>query len=267
MSGRGAAMDARWLQRLAFRFGYQLTLRKLPQYEVRRKTLGIPRDMEPEFVELYRRTCEYTLTSVERMYALYQAVRHVVAHEVPGDLVECGVWRGGSCMLMAGTLLACGDTSRRIVLYDTFAGMTRPSERDVRTADGSPQLPRWEAFRRQGYNAWCYASVEEVWANMRSTGYPADRIELVAGEVEHTLPARAPRQLALLRLDTDWYESTYHELRHLYPRLAPHGALIVDDYGAYAGAREAVDRYLREQGMVMYLHRIDTAGRIGIKGG
>ncbi len=255
----------RSLNKLAFRFGYALTLRKLPQYAVRKKALGVPRDMDSEFVQIYEKTAPYTLTSVERMHALYEAIRHVVRNGLPGDLVECGVWRGGSCMLMAHTLLALGDTSRKIYLYDTFAGMTRPDEADLHSVDGAEQISRWEVFQREGYNEWCYASIDEVRANMLSTGYPQESVVLVQGDVEETIPEIAPEKIALLRLDTDWFRSTYHELEHLYSRLVKNGILIVDDYGAYDGARLAVERYFSERNIRMYLHRIDTAGRIGVK--
>ncbi len=255
----------KFLRKLAFRFGYNFTLRKLPQYAVRKRELRVPRDMEPEFVDIYAKTQEYTLTSVERMYALYRAVKYIHASGIPGDLVECGVWRGGSCMLMATTLLALGDTSRKLYLYDTFTGMAKPQEMDIHKRDGSEQISRWEAFQRDGYNEWCYAPLDEVRKNLESTGYPQDSIVWVKGEVEQTLPATVPEHIALLRLDTDWYQSTAHELNHLYPRLTKQGILIIDDYGAYDGARLATDQYFAENNLNLYLHRIDTAGRIAVK--
>jgi hypothetical protein len=89
----------------------------------------------------------------------------------------------------------------------------------------------------------------------------------VKGKVEDTIPRAAPKQIALLRLDTDWYESTYHELKHLYPRLVPGGVLILDDYGHWEGARRAVDQYFEEERIRLFLHRIDYAGRLAIKPG
>ena len=258
-------MTQAWLRKLAFRFGYDINLRRLPQYETRRKKLDVPRDMEPEFVEIYAKTHDYTMTSVESMYALYDAVRQVVRGGIEGDLVECGVWRGGSAMLMARTLMALGETGRKLYLYDTFAGMTRPGEIDRRARDGSPTIPRWEHFEREGYNEWCYVPIEEVRENLLATGFPAHALVMVKGEVEKTLPAKAPKAIALLRLDTDWYQSTYHELVHLYPRLARGGFLLLDDYGSYEGAKQAVDQYFAENGPAPYLHRIDSTARISLK--
>ncbi len=253
------------LRRLAFRLGYDFTLRRLPQHDTRRRLLKVPRDMAPEFVDIYERAAPFTMTSVERMHALYDGVRHVVANSVPGDLVECGVWRGGSAMVMALTLIALGETSRKIHLYDTFAGMTRPGEVDRRARDGSETLSRWQHFQRDGHNEWAYAPLEEVRENLRSTGFPEDRLVFVEGEVETTLPARAPGEIALLRLDTDWYRSTYHELVQLYPLLAAGGVLVLDDYGSFEGAKKAVDQYFAENDIDAFLHRIDSTGRLAIK--
>ncbi|MDP6774278.1 MAG: TylF/MycF/NovP-related O-methyltransferase, partial [Rhodospirillales bacterium] len=154
------------LKKLAYRFGYDFTMRKLPQYDTMRRRLGIPRDMDPAFADICEKAAPFTMTSVERMYALYEGVKHVVARNVPGDLVECGVWQGGSSMVMALTLAALGDTSRKIHLYDTFAGMTRPGEVDRRARDGAEQISRWQYFQRGDHNEWCYASLAEVRTNM-----------------------------------------------------------------------------------------------------
>ncbi|MEE8171939.1 MAG: TylF/MycF/NovP-related O-methyltransferase [Alphaproteobacteria bacterium] len=253
------------LRKLAFRMGYNFSLRKIPQYDRRRRMLNVPHDMEPEFVELYDRARAYTLTSVECMYSLHQTVKYISQNDIPGDMVECGIWRGGSSMMIALTLESLGDFSRDIYLYDTYAGMTRPENVDVRSQDGMEQISRWQAFQRDGYNEWAHATVEEVRANMRATGYPEDRLHFVAGDVETTVPAIAPDRISLLRLDTDWYRSTRHELMHLYPRLSRHGALIIDDYGAYEGSRKATDEYFAGAAAPIYLGRIDEAARIGFK--
>ncbi len=224
-------------------------------------------DMEPEFLALYTRCQPYTMTSIERMYGLYTAVRHIQKHRIAGDLVECGVWKGGSCMLCALTLLAAGDISRTIFLYDTFEGMTKPSPRDI-DYRGTRALDIWASLRRGAYSdwpGWHHASLAEVRRTMLSTGYPEEKIRFVPGKVEDTLPGTLPDRIAILRLDTDWYESTRHELLHLFPRLVPGGVLLVDDYGHYRGAREAVDEYLDNNQEELFLVRIDYTGRIGVK--
>ena len=154
-------------------------------------------------------------------------------------------------MAAALTLLRLDDAERELYLYDTFAGMPPPSEVDVDYA-GRTMYP--------GAN---HVSADEVRHALRSTGYDEDRVHLVAGRVEDTLPGQAPERIACLRLDTDWYESSRWELEHLYPRLATGGILIVDDYGHFQGARQAIDEYFA--GQPIFLSRIDYAARLLVK--
>jgi hypothetical protein len=220
--------------------------------------------LEPEFNRLYERCAPFTMTSRERMYAMYQASRYVADAGIPGDVVECGVWRGGSSMMGALAMSAVPGAARKLWLYDTFEGMPEPSQEDY-GLHGEDALAEWQRNQRGEINEWCYAPLEEVRANLLSTGLAADGFELVQGLVEETIPARVPEQISLLRLDTDWYESTYHELVHLFPRLVPGGVLILDDYGHWGGVRDAVDRYVRENGLGLLLARVDYAGRMAVK--
>ncbi len=219
--------------------------------------------LEPEFERFLERCEEYTMTSRERMYSVFQAARYVSAAGITGDVVECGVWRGGSSMMAALTLDAAGE-ARRFWLYDTFEGMPAPTAEDV-GLHGEDAFAEWQRNQRGEINEWCYAPLDDVRTNLQSVGIPENRLELVAGKVEETIPQRVPERIALLRLDTDWYESTWHELVHLYPRLVYGGVLILDDYGHWGGARAAVDRYLAEHGINLLLNRIDYSGRIAIK--
>lgn len=232
-------------------------------YSVVRRSDDAPK-LPPEFMALYEKTRAYTMTSIERMFALHTAVRHVVQHNIPGDIVECGVWRGGSSMMAAHTLCALGNTERKLYLYDTFAGMSRPTSHDV-DVRGEAAAASWEQQQQGGVNEWCYASLDDVRANMATVPYPRDKVIFVKGKVEDTIPGTLPGQIALLRLDTDFYESTAHELEHLYPLLAPRGILILDDYGHWKGAREATDSYFAKHGLKMFLSPIDYTGRLGIK--
>ena len=221
-------------------------------------------DLEPEFMRLYERCREQSMTSVERMYALYKATRYVVERDIPGDFVECGVWRGGSMMLVALTLLSLGRGDRGLWLYDTFQGMTAPTVDDVQEMSGRGAADILAENPRTLDNPfWGIAPKQAVEENLRRTHYPADRVHLIEGDVLQTIPARTPERIALLRLDTDWYATTKHELEHLYPRVSPQGVLIIDDYGYWRGSRKATDEYFGANAPL--LNRIDFTGRIAVK--
>lgn len=211
------------------------------------------------FMDLYNSIKDYTMTSIERAYSLYKALDYLLDKKIQGDMVECGVWKGGSCMLMAYFFKSRGETHRRIFLYDTFEGMIEPG-----SADGEFEKKEWDRLKiDEQKNSWCYSSLEEVKANMQKTGYPSENIVYVKGKVEDTIPATMPSKIALLRLDTDWYQSTHHEMEHLFPLLNDYGVLLIDDYGVWQGARKAVDEYLKN--LPFHLQRIDNAGRLLIK--
>lgn len=222
-------------------------------------------DLSQADKELIRSIRPDTMTSVEGLCALINAVRHIVKDGIQGEIVECGVWRGGSMAAAAQTLLKMGCADRHLYLFDTFEGMPQPGARDVNW-EGKQALDIYRRRRnRDGSSRWCSASQEEVFKVMSACGYEQSKIHLVKGRVEETVPTAAPAKIALLRLDTDWYESTRHELVHLFPRLARGGVLIIDDYGHWKGAREATDEYFAEQGMNIFLHRVDYTVRVGVK--
>jgi len=223
-----------------------------------------PLDFDPAMQNLCREVSPFTMTSPERVFALRQSVHHIIRNKIVGDIVECGVWKGGSMMVIARTLMELGVTDRNLCLFDTFQGMSEPTALDS-SRDGESASDLLAMADKDTSWVWAYSPLEEVGKNVKGTGYPAERIAFVKGKVEDTLPANSPKQIALLRLDTDWYESTYHELVHLYPNLSAGGILIIDDYGHWEGARKAVDQYFQEQGLKPLLHRIDYTGRICIK--
>jgi hypothetical protein len=111
------------------------------------------------------------------------------------------------------------------------------------------------------------ADLADVKRNMALTGIESDQMIFVKGKVEDTIPNTIPEQIALLRLDTDWYESTKHELIHLYPKLIKKGILIIDDYGHWKGCKEAVDEYFAQHKIHLMLNRIDYTGRLAVKTG
>ena len=234
-------------------------------YEVRKRQTqeeAFP-DFEPSFHLLHAKCAPYSMTSPERLYAVHQAVKYVSRAGVLGDIVECGVWRGGSSMMAALTLGECGDETRDVWLFDTFEGMPEPESRDVSFV-GEDASEHWRETQRDDHNDWCFSPLDDVERNLASTGIPASRLHFVKGKVEDTIPEAGPERIALLRLDTDWYSSTYHEMKHFFPRIAPGGVLLIDDYGHWEGAREAVDTFLEEIGANLLLNRVDYTARIAV---
>lgn len=204
-----------------------------------------------------------SMTSPERLFTTLMAARHVCAEGIPGDFVECGVWRGGNSLIAADVFRRL-DPGRKVHLFDTFAGMTAPTEHDVDRA-GRQVFEKFESMSREGHNDWCYASLEEVMANFSALGL-AEWAEFVKGDILETLrrPQTLPDRIGILRLDTDWYESTKLELEVLYPRLQVGGVLIIDDYGHWGGARKAVDEYFADRPQP-FLAYTDYTGRVGVK--
>ena len=245
------------IKRFFIFLGYQIVKKESNQF--------IPPDIEKEYHDIILESLPYTLTSVERVYGLISSVKYIVESNISGDIVECGVWRGGSVLASINSLLNFGSDSRDIWLYDTFEGMSAPTEEDYSLRSGSAK----EKFNETKFNDkssnWCFASLDDVKKTLSRSTYSSERIHYIKGMVEETIPSSMPEKIALLRLDTDWYESTKHELEHLYPLLVPGGILIIDDYGHWNGCRKAVDEYFCLLEKKPLLLRLDYTGRVAIK--
>jgi len=219
------------------------------------------------FEIIHDKVRNYTLTGWASIFALFEATRYIVRNRIPGVFVECGVWRGGSMMAAALTLKNADCTDRNFYLFDTFEGVENMPTPDVMDIERTTGKPAYEALK--GYNirdaSLGHGTIDDVLANMRTTGYPMDRIHTIKGMVEETLPNTETGPIALLRLDTDWYSSTKAELEHLYPKLSPGGILIIDDYGHFEGAHIAVDEYFNSIDNAPLLQRVDYAVRLAIK--
>jgi O-methyltransferase len=237
-------------------------LRKIRAPRTPRLDRVIP-EISPAETALLERFSAYTMTGIERQWALISAISYLNANRIPGDVVECGVWRGGN-MLIAKELCKGSPLARKFYLYDTFAGMSAPSAADV-TSSGEPAEKTYRERQRSDHTDWVYASLDDVRDNFRNAGLLDDEVFFIKGKVEDTLRIEAdlPKQIALLRLDTDFYESTKAELEVLYPRLVPGGVMIVDDYGHWRGARKAVDEYFRDAHPLLV--RIDYTARLMVK--
>jgi O-methyltransferase len=227
---------------------------------------NFPSDFAASEIENITAVEGFTMTSHERQVVLLRAVEYLVQNKIEGDIVECGVWKGGSMMLIARKLLQLNETIRNLFLFDTFEGMSEPNEKDVSAIDNSTAS---ELLKKEnklaGDNVWCYSSFQEVKANLQKTNYPQEKIFYFRGKVEDTLPEPSVNKIALLRLDTDFYESTKHELEILYDLVVPGGVLIIDDYGHWTGSKKAVDEFIEKRKLKIFLNRIDYTGRLAIK--
>ena len=212
---------------------------------------------------------DLTMVSPARLTDTVLAVKHIEINNIPGSFVECGTWRGGNAIAAS---LACNKyfKNRNFYIYDTFTGMSEPDDRvDKSVFIGDTSKNVFNKHQELNFNSWCYASLDEVKENFKKAGLTLENITFIKGKVEDTLKIKSnlPEKISVLRLDTDWYDSTIVELEVLYPKLEIGGVLLIDDYGYWDGARKAVDDYfLRHDTPTRpFFAHSDFTGRIGIK--
>lgn len=233
-------------------------------FKKEKKENVIPEEFN-EFAEIYNLCKGYTMTSIERMFSLYKATEYIVKNKIEGDFVECGVWRGGSTMVILKTLEKFGDLNRKVWLFDTFEGMSEPTDddKDFKSESAKKQLDK--SAKTDESIIWAYATIEDVKRNIALINYPEHNVHYIKGKVEDTLPDNNYfSSISLLRLDTDWYESTKVELDNLYHLLQQKGILIIDDYGHWQGCKKAVDEFFSDKDFPL-LQRIDYTGRLMVK--
>lgn len=207
------------------------------------------------------------MTSRSRLRATLMSCEYVVRSGVPGDFVECGVWRGGHGIL-ARKIFNNLHSDKKVWMFDTFSGMTRPTDadRDLKGGDQPATIFKQKQLSENSSD-WCNASIDEVREHVVDQVGSLEGVRFVKGDVSETLQDRnnIPESISCLRLDTDWYESTLIELKVLYPRLEKGGVLIIDDYGKWAGSKKAVDEYFMQLGLVPFLIFVDNSSRLLIK--
>ena len=207
-----------------------------------------------------------SMVSVDRLWAVMQATRYIVKNNIEGDLVECGVWRGG-CSLAIAMILDELKSNKKIYLFDTFAGMTEPGGNDKNCDEVDAKIKFFKS-NKTNYNSWCYASIEDVKNQFQKLNLTQKAV-FIKGDILKTLKLKTniPKKISLLRLDTDWYESTKYELKILFPILQKDGVLLIDDYGHWKGARKAVDEYSEENEFFnkCLIWKTDFTGRSLIK--
>lgn len=224
-----------------------------------------PRDFSEFDINIHNAVKSFTMTSKERVKVLIDSIRYLCENDIEGDFVECGTWKGGSAMAIA-LVAQKYNNIRKLWLYDTFEGMSAPTDIDV-DLNGQKAEERLEQEKtnKKKSRGWAYSPLEEVKSNIKNTNYPIEKIKFIVGKVEDTLPLNHPETISLLRLDTDWYESTKIELEYLYPKLVYGGILIIDDYGHWQGCKKAVDEYFEKNNIKVFMHRIDYTGRLIVK--
>jgi O-methyltransferase len=236
-------------------FGYKII-------NIEKEQLSLPADFEKDHLEIISIVKDYTMTSTIRIFSLIEALKYIEKNNIEGDIIECGVWKGGSMMVVCEVMKRLGNQSRKLYLYDTFEGMVEPEAVDLNIENQSAQ----KMWNNEKDSCWCYSSLEEVKNNIDKIGYDKEKITYIKGKVEDTVPHEGmSNKIALLRLDTDWYNSTKHELEYFFPLLVKNGILIIDDYGYWQGAKKAVDEYFGKHNIFPLLNRLDETGRIYIK--
>jgi O-methyltransferase len=190
-----------------------------------------------------------TMVGTKRLDNIQHCVTTALKDDIPGDLIETGIWRGGSVILMRAILKAYGDTTRTVYGADSFEGLPKPDARYA--AD-------------KGDKHWTFAnlavSLDQVRANVERFGLLDEQVQFLKGWFKDTLPAAPINQLAVARLDGDMYESTMTAIENLYPKLSTGGFLIVDDYGALKGCRQAIEDYRGKHGITEPIEKVDHSG-------
>lgn len=240
----GGARVGPWLRyggrRVASRRGYELAKRiEIPATFV---TDGLYDNRVPFSGE--------TMIGLKRLENVRVCVERVIKDQVPGDLIETGVWRGGCAIFMRGILAAHGIDDRQVWLADSFAGLPEPD---------TARYPLDE-FSDLHNQVGLAVSREDVEANFRRYGLLDDQVRFVEGWFEETLPNLAGHTWAVIRLDGDLYQSTIEALENLYPGLSPGGYCIVDDYGTYSACRQAVEDYRSKHDVDEPIVDIDGSG-------
>ena len=220
--------------------------------------------------EEYYQICkkESLNVSKERFVSLYQSINYIYKNDIEGDFVECGVFMGGSAMMISFAMREfdkINNSSKNLWLYDTFEGMANPTIHDenILNEKATTELKN-KTKKENSKDIWAYSSIDYVKQNIKKTNIKLERVKYIKGLVEKTLIKDKPKKISLLRLDTDFYESTKIELEELYPLLETGGIIIIDDYGHWKGCKKAVDEYFKDKKNIFF-QQIDYSGLIGVK--
>jgi hypothetical protein len=238
-------------------------------YELRNKTYKVKFEdyhyQRFNFDKYYNICKKYSINvSYERFLSLYQALQYISKNKIKGDIVECGVFKGGSAMFICFFLKFFLVNNKKIWLYDTYEGMSAPSKVDIDLNNKKAKDFLKEKKIENLNNVWAYSPLSYVKKNIKITNFDQKKCLFIKGKVENTLKMNKPKSISLLRLDTDFYKSTKAELDNLYNLIIPGGIIIVDDYGHWKGCKLAVDQFFKNKKNILFLN-VDYTGIIGIK--
>lgn len=265
----------RILKNMATTLGYEVRypVRKRPPAPTETEGSNWGFDLEQEALEAIEQVKDHTMLSLPRLVTLYQQAAFCEEFEIGGSFVECGTWRGGSVGIMALANLRRGRARRHIHLFDSFESIPEPDEavdgeravREARECGGGAEgrlvpLPIYGSIGTPDL-AVNRELLEET------IGYNSSFLHYHKGWFQDTVPSDAKQvgDIAILRLDGDWYASTKVCLDHLYDQVVSGGFVIIDDYGCYEGCKKATDEFMRQQQVRAFLHHIDATGRYWVK--
>jgi len=230
---------------LAQKAGFEIAYKKPYDHSLRESGLDWPSRAE-------------SMIGLKRMSNIQDCIAQIIEDDVPGDLIETGVWRGGACIFMKANLRAWGDTTRTVWLADSFEGLPKPNAALYPADDGDT------LFKQTGLAV----GADQVRHNFERYGLLDERVQFLVGWFKDTLPTAPVEQLSLMRLDGDMYESTIQAIEPLYPKLSPGGFCIIDDFGSHASqAGQAVHDYRAAHGITDEIVQIDEFGAYWRKSG
>lgn len=258
----------KWIQKIVRKLGYQ----KRPTKEDRNASYRLPH--AAAIAEDFPKVQHFSMLSYLKLATLYEQVIYLDAQAISGALVECGVWKGGSVGMMALANLRFGKERRKIHLFDAFDDICEPDPKvdgiqameDIEQLLGEP-APTYSGQLTPIKGIYDSRGGHGTIAECRSLlvyqiGYDESAIAFHKGWFQNTLPEQVEQidQIAMLRLDADWYESTKVCLEYLYDKVVPGGFVIIDDYGRYDGCKKAVDEFLEKRNIKTFLHFADYQG-------
>tara|TARA_B100000989_G_scaffold286192_1_gene254606 strand:- start:1164 stop:1901 length:738 start_codon:yes stop_codon:yes gene_type:complete len=221
-------------------------------------------EMDRKSEEFIKVSSEYTFKSKLEMWTIICCLRNIINQKIYGDIIETGVWKGGTLILVKKILEDC-DAKKKILGFDTFEeGFEKPGELDKKIKYG---FKKNGSLYNKNFNHKKFenASLNNTLSNIKKNCKNIDDLYLIKGKVENTLKKENIKDISFLMLDTDYYESTKFSLEKLYDKVSYNGIIYIDDYGNWKGAKQAVDEFFKRKKIQPFLIRTSSASRIFIK--